>query len=129
VECARRNGTQACPAVLQRLPGMTKQDDLGALPPSRWQATVAAGPVVDGGRHGLSELKRASSKVTYTPVYATHDAQPGSGTSSLRSSAPEPGCQGGRRLSSPPPEEKSLPTSVQRTKCPRVSQRCGLLAD
>ena len=33
--------------VLQRLPAMTTQDDLGALLPSRWQPAAAAGPVVD----------------------------------------------------------------------------------
>jgi len=35
------------PDVLQRLPAMTNQGDLGALLPSRWQPTAATGPVVD----------------------------------------------------------------------------------
>ncbi|MEI6704766.1 MAG: hypothetical protein WCL71_14735 [Deltaproteobacteria bacterium] len=33
--------------MLERLPGMTSRDDLGALLPSRWHPIAAAGPVVD----------------------------------------------------------------------------------
>ena len=50
MECAKRHGhnPEAYLAdVLQCLPAMTNQDDLGALLPSRWQPTAAAGPVVD----------------------------------------------------------------------------------
>jgi len=50
VECAKRHGhnPEAYLAdVLQRLPAMTNQDDLGALLPSRWQPAAAPGPVVD----------------------------------------------------------------------------------
>ena len=50
VECASRDGCipeTYLADVLQRLPAMTNQDDLGALLPSRWQPAAAAGPVVD----------------------------------------------------------------------------------
>jgi len=50
VECAKRHGhnPEAYLAdVLKRLPGMTNQDDLSALLPSRWKPATAAGPVVD----------------------------------------------------------------------------------
>ena len=33
--------------MLERIPAMTNQDDLGALLPSRWQPAAAKGPVVD----------------------------------------------------------------------------------
>ena len=49
VECAKRHGhnPEAYLAdVLERLPAMTNQDDLGALLPDRWQPATAAGPVV-----------------------------------------------------------------------------------
>ena len=52
VECAKRHGhnPEAYLAdVLERLPAMTNQDDLGALLPSRWQPAPAPGPVVDTG--------------------------------------------------------------------------------
>ncbi|MFO7639811.1 MAG: IS66 family transposase [Candidatus Competibacteraceae bacterium] len=47
VECAKRHGhnPEAYLAdVLQRLPAMTNQDDLGALLPSRWQPAPAPAP-------------------------------------------------------------------------------------
>jgi transposase len=50
MECAKRHGhnPEAYLAdILERLPAMTTYDDLGALLPSRWQPTAAAGPVVD----------------------------------------------------------------------------------
>ena len=52
VECARRHGhnPEAYLAdVLERIPAMTNQDDLGALLPSRWQPATATttGAVVD----------------------------------------------------------------------------------
>jgi len=50
VECAKRHGhnPEAYLAdVLKRLPGMTNQDDLSALLPSRWKPATAAGPVLD----------------------------------------------------------------------------------
>jgi hypothetical protein len=49
VECAKRHGhsPEAYLAdVLERLPAMTNQDDLGALLPDRWQPAAAPGPVV-----------------------------------------------------------------------------------
>jgi hypothetical protein len=52
VECAKRHGhnPEAYLAdVLERLPAMTNQDDLGALLPSRWQPAPAPGPVVKTG--------------------------------------------------------------------------------
>ena len=50
VECAKRHGHNPetyLADVLQRLPAMTNQDDLGALLPSRSQPAAAAGLVVD----------------------------------------------------------------------------------
>lgn len=52
VECAKRHGhnPEAYLAdVLERLPAMTNQDDLGALLPSRWQPAPAPGPGVETG--------------------------------------------------------------------------------
>lgn len=48
IECARRHGhnPEAYLAdILERLPTMTNQDDLGALLPSRWQPATALAPV------------------------------------------------------------------------------------
>jgi transposase len=50
VECARRYGHNPelyLTDILGRLPAMTNQDDLGALLPSRWQPTTAAGATVE----------------------------------------------------------------------------------
>ena len=50
VECARRNGHDPeayLSDILERLPGMTNQDDLGALP-SRWQPANAVATPVEG---------------------------------------------------------------------------------
>ena len=51
VECARRHGhdPEAYLAnILERLPSMTNQDDLGALLPSRWQPANAAATPAEG---------------------------------------------------------------------------------
>lgn len=51
VECARRHGhdpEQYLTDVLERLPAMTNQDDLGALLPSRWQPTATTAELVVG---------------------------------------------------------------------------------
>jgi transposase len=50
VECAKRHGhnPEAYLAdVLERIPAMTNQDDLGVLLPSRWKPANAASPAVD----------------------------------------------------------------------------------
>ena len=50
VECARRYGHDPelyLADILERLPAMTNQDDLGALLPSRWQPATAAGATVE----------------------------------------------------------------------------------
>lgn len=50
MDCAKRhshNPEAYLADILQRLPAMTTHDDLGALLPSRWQSTAAAGPAVD----------------------------------------------------------------------------------
>ena len=50
VECARRYGHDPeiyLADILERLPAMTNQDDIGALLPSRWQPATAAGATVE----------------------------------------------------------------------------------
>jgi hypothetical protein len=50
VECARRHGHDPelyLTDILERLPAMTNQDDLGALLPSRWKPATAAGATIN----------------------------------------------------------------------------------
>ena len=50
VECARRYGHDPeiyLTDILERLPAMTNQDDLGVLLPSRWQPSTPAGATVE----------------------------------------------------------------------------------
>jgi hypothetical protein len=50
VECAKRHGRNQeayLTDVLERIPAMTNQDDLGVLLPSRWKPANAASPTVD----------------------------------------------------------------------------------
>jgi len=73
VECARRHGHDPelyLTDILERLPAMTNQDDLGALLPSRWKPATAAGATINVAatvpprcRHGAGRTRACGLKL------------------------------------------------------------------
>jgi len=69
VECARRHGHDPelyLTDILERLPTMTNQDDLGALLPSRWKPATAAGATINVATINVATINVAAINVAAT---------------------------------------------------------------